>query len=105
MKHYDGTDGGTQAMQEFNQLANLIGLAAASRGDARDEFKINLFPEAESVDSSGKLSYQVAGDVVNIDLGPSGGQAKKALQEFEDLKIAAQANTGDDLLDLMDNLD
>jgi hypothetical protein len=57
------------ASQEFNQLANLIGLAAADTSGL--DFKLNLFPEAVCDVEGGRLGGASAdpGQIINIDLG------------------------------------
>ena len=94
---------------EFNQLANLIGLAAEER-DTADDFKMNLFPDTVS-DAGGIGSYSYKdSNVIDIDLGKTRAQTqdvkKKILKDFDnlDIKGGAGQHTGDDLLDLMDNL-
>jgi hypothetical protein len=57
----------SSAATEFNQLANLIGLAAEER-DKGDDFKLNLFPDTVS-DAGGIGSYSYKdSNVIEIDL-------------------------------------
>ena len=89
-------------MFEFNSLANMI----APSGDTQDDFKLNLFPEASGgAGQSGISSGQ--DNIINIDLGKQGKSEalKKVIKDFEDidLKAGAEKNTGDELLDLMDD--
>jgi hypothetical protein len=98
------------ASTEFNQLANLIGLAAdEALGGKQDDFKLNLFPDTVFDAEGGRLGAGDSGQIINIDLGKGSSgkdQVKKAMQEFEslDLMKPSQEATGDDLLDLMDAL-
>lgn len=96
------------ASTEFNQLANLIGLAADEALSGKpDDFKLNLFPDAVFDAEGGRLGAGDSGQIINIDLGKGGKeQVKKAMKEFEslDLMKPSQEATGDDLLDLMDSL-
>ena len=58
------------ATLEFNQLANLIGLAAEER-DTKDQpdFKLNLFPDAvHDTASIGSYQYKDSSNMIEIDL-------------------------------------
>jgi len=85
-------------MDEINQLANLI----TPSSETNNDFKLNLFPEGAE-----EGGFQPQENMINIDLGKQGKSQKmqNVMNELGkvDLKEALSQNTGDDLLDLMDN--
>lgn len=94
------------ASMEFNQLANLIGIAAGEKDSQVDDYKFNLFPEAVFDTEGGRLGAGDAGQIINIDLGKKKSeQVSQMMKDFEGLGVASKVeDTGDDLLDLMDSL-
>jgi len=72
-----------------------------------DDFKFTLFPQQQ--DSQEGIARYVDQNIINFDLGTTSSskqQVKQVIKDLGDLdlKAGAQANTGDDLLDLMDSL-
>eukprot|EP00347_Sterkiella_histriomuscorum_P014688 403359928 len=97
-----------QVTREFNQLADLILPSGDSNDD--DDFKVNLFPDQNLnfQDQEGGMPISQATDnIINIDLGKQAKniQLKKLADDLGDLDLsqANQKNTGDELLDLMDD--
>ena len=90
-----------KVLQEFNALANLIGTS-----ESADDFKLNLFHD--NVQADGSIAALPADNIINIDLGKQSKNEnlKKVAQDFKDIDLSAakQKNTGQDLLDLMDDL-
>ena len=89
---------------EFNLLAELI--VAPPEDD--DNFRPVLFPEWLDAKPSG-APKEFEDNTIHIDLGTQKQdltKVKKAMEDFgsTDLKKATEENTGDDLLDMMDDL-
>lgn len=88
---------------EFNLLAELI------CQPSEDNFKLNLFPEQFGFSAKQKDPKQKQDDnMISIDLGKQRKDVRldsviKDVESFS-LKGADQKTTGDDLLDMMDNL-
>ena len=85
-------------------LAELI----VAPPDDDDNFKPVLFPEWLDAKPSG-TAKEFEDNTIHIDLGTQKQdltKVKKAMEDFgdTDLKKAAEENTGNDLLDMMDDL-
>mmetsp|Transcript_14687 Transcript_14687/g.28238 ORF Transcript_14687/g.28238 Transcript_14687/m.28238 type:complete len:411 (+) Transcript_14687:511-1743(+) len=99
-----GGDGGAQ--KELNMLASLIGHAPKPA----DNFKINLFPDANDSASpapSEKIARKPQDNTIIIDNGRTGGGLEDLMKSFDlnEGKQQAPVEDADDLLALMDGLD